>query len=377
VSHQCRFARTTPACNTYRQHIQCVFLQIKECAEKYEGREKALLLQSTKKLNMSELYPLKFKAILKERIWGGDKLGKVLNKSVKKKGIGESWELSCVDGDISVISNGYLKNNSLQEAIEIYMDELVGEKVFSEFGTDFPLLIKFIDAADDLSIQVHPDDKLAAERHKSFGKTEMWYVMDANPGAQLISGFNKKMTKNEYAEHVNNKSLRSILNFHTVQKGDTFFIPAGRVHAIGAGLLIAEIQQTSDITYRIYDWDRIDASGKPRELHTDLALDAIDYAFTDDVKLSPAKTSNTPVQLASCKYFTTNRIVVDKPLERDYITIDSFIIYICCEGVFEIVYDDNQKTEVKKGETVLIPAILKDIQLNPKPGAEILEVYIS
>jgi len=325
---------------------------------------------------MNKLYPLKFKPLLKERIWGGDKLKTLLAKKGKCSSCGESWELSAVEDNISVVENGFLKNNNLQELIEIYMGDLVGDKIYDKYGVEFPLLIKFIDANDDLSIQVHPNDKLAIERHHSFGKTEMWYVMDANPGATLISGFNKQTNQQEYINHLNNKALKQILNVQSVKFGDVFFIPAGRVHAIGSGILLAEIQQTSDITYRIYDWDRTDAHGMPRELHTDLALDAIDYNFHNDVKTNYENKTNTVVNLARCEYFTTNKMVLDKPIERDYILIDSFVIYMCCKGSFDLIYGDNMHIEVSMGDTILLPAMYKNVSLLPKTMAEILEVYV-
>lgn len=325
---------------------------------------------------MSQLYPLKFKNILKERIWGGNKLAEVLGKKKSKNGIGESWELSGVEGDISVIANGFLQGNNLEEIIEIYMGDLVGDKVYDQFGLQFPLLIKFIDANDDLSIQVHPNDALAAERHNSYGKTEMWYVLEANAGAELISGFNKPLNKDEYLTHLENKTLGKIMYSQPVQKGDTFFIPAGRVHAIGKGILIAEIQQTSDITYRIYDYDRLDKSGLERELHTEEALDAIDYTYVKEVKTLYPQYKNGSVQLATCQYFTTNKLVFDQPMERDYIELDSFVVYICCEGSFEIKADGIETVPVTKGETVLLPASLKNIMLQPLAEVELLEVYI-
>lgn len=333
-------------------------------------------MQSTNFFKMNELYPLKFKPILKDRIWGGDKLKTIYGKQGKCTVCGESWELSAVPEDVSIVESGFLKNNTLVELIEIYMGDLVGDKVYDQFGIVFPLLIKLIDANDDLSIQVHPDDALALKRHQSFGKTEMWYVMDTDPDAGLISGFNKQMTKEEYLGHLNNKSLKTILTKVPVKKGDSFFIPAGRVHAIGAGILLAEIQQTSDITYRIYDWDRVDASGKSRELHTDLALDAIDYTYHSDTRTAYADKENTPVNIAKCQYFTTNKLKLTKSIERDYIEIDSFVIYICCSGSFDLVYNQHDKIEVGKGQTVLLPAIYKNVTLVPKAASEILEVYI-
>jgi mannose-6-phosphate isomerase len=325
---------------------------------------------------MQELYPLKFKPLLKERIWGGDKLKTGLGKKGKCAVCGESWEISAVEKNISIVEEGFLKNNNLQELIEIYMGDLVGDKIFDKFGIEFPLLIKFIDANDDLSIQVHPTDKVAYERHHSFGKTEMWYVMDANKGSTLISGFNKPSGKEDYLKHLNEKSLKQILNVLPVEHGDAFFIPAGRIHAIGSGILLAEIQQTSDITYRIYDWDRIDSLGKKRDLHTELALDAIDYNYYDNIKTVYESRLNALVNIARCEYFTTNKIVFNKTIGRDYIDIDSFVIYICCEGKFDLDYDGMRKVEVSKGQTVLLPAVYKNISMIPKMQSEVLEVYI-
>ncbi len=325
---------------------------------------------------MNTLYPLIFKPALKDRIWGGTKLKTDFDKQGKCTTCGESWEISAVDGDISVVENGFLKNNNLQEIIEIYMGDLVGDKVYDTFGLEFPLLIKFIDANDDLSIQVHPNDKLAHERHNSFGKTEMWYVMDSKTGASLISGFNKQTSKDEYTKSVTYNTLKQLLNRTEVKHGDTFFIPSGRVHAIGAGIMLAEIQQTSDITYRIYDWDRVDSNGNARELHTDLAVDAIDYKYYNDIKTEYTDKLNAVVNLAKCNYFTTNKLHIDKQMHRDYVKLDSFVIYICCEGKFELEYADNLKIEVHKGQTVLLPAIYKSVNLIPFGKTELLEVYI-
>lgn len=333
-------------------------------------------MQSTKSFTMDQLYPLKFKPILKERIWGGNKLSTELGKNGKCQRCGESWELSAVQGDVSIVANGFLKNNSLEEIIEVYMGDLVGDKIYEQFGNEFPLLIKFIDANDDLSIQVHPNDDLALERHNSYGKTEMWYVMDSKPGAKLISGFTKAIRPQEYLEYLKSNKIEEILNKIAVQSGDCFFIPAGRVHAIGAGILLAEIQQTSDVTYRIYDYNRTDASGKQRELHTDLATGAINFEYIKDAKTSYQLEKNNPVTLVQCPYFTTNRIDLDSSLERDYWSLDSFVIYICCKGKFNITYHESEKIEVLKGETVLLPASLGEIKLEPLEKTELLEVYI-
>lgn len=325
-----------------------------------------------------ELYPLKFTPIFKERIWGGNKLQTLLGKDIGvETPIGESWELSSVEDNISVVSNGFLEGNDLQELIEIYMGDLVGEEVFEKFGLEFPLLVKLIDANDDLSIQVHPGDDIARERHGAFGKTEMWVALDGNENSRLISGFNRDTNKDEFIESVENNTLIDLLNFETVNKGDVFFVPAGRVHAICAGNLVAEIQQTSDVTYRIYDYDRRDSQGNSRELHLDLSLDVIDYTKVKDTKINCESKENEPVELVSCNYFTTNRLLINKPLGRDYYSIDSFVIYLCTEGSCQIGEPDGIKETMKKGDTVLIPAALNSVEIIPfSEKAELLEIYI-
>lgn len=322
------------------------------------------------------LYPLKFRPIYKDTIWGGEKLKTILNKKEASSTCGESWELSGVNNNISEVCNGFLEGNNLEELIEIYMGDLIGDAVYDQFGLEFPLLIKFIDANDKLSIQVHPDDELAKERHDSFGKTEMWYVMQAEKDANLIVGFNKNTDKSNYLKHLEEKRLTEILNFETVKEGDVYFIPAGRVHAIGSGILLAEIQQTSDVTYRIYDWDRVDKDGNPREMHTKLAVDAIDYKSYPEYKTNYQSKKNTTTKLVSCPYFETNNILFDTQIEKDYYLIDSFVIYICLDGEFDIQYNENQRERVFKGETVLIPACLNNISLIPLKTTKILEVYI-
>lgn len=321
------------------------------------------------------LYPLKFKPIYKERIWGGRKIETAFGKTLPAgEKIGESWELSGVDGDVSVVANGQLKGNNLQELTEIYMGDLVGDKVFEQYGEEFPLLIKLIDADDNLSIQVHPDDKLAAERHNSFGKTEMWYVVGHEAGAELYLGFNQAVDRAKYLEYLNVGRLAELLTAYKVEDGDSFFIPAGTIHAIGKGLLIAEIQQTSDITYRVFDWNRVDPkTGQGRELHTELALDAIEYKSRSDYKTVAAPKVNAPVTLEKCPYFQTNSLIVDGEAVRDYAALDSFVIYICLDGSLELAYDGGVET-VAKGETVLVPAELTEITLRGK--GKVLEVYI-
>ena len=326
---------------------------------------------------MNGLYPLKFRPIFKEKIWGGQKLRTVLNKDFSPlSNAGESWELSGVEGNISVVTNGFLAGNDLNELLEIYMGDLVGDKVYEKFQNEFPLLIKFIDANDVLSIQVHPDDELAMKRHNSNGKTEMWYVLQADEGASLISGFSRKVSKEEYLKYLEEKKLEDILMKHEVTEGDVFFIPAGRVHAIGKGILLAEIQQTSDVTYRIYDFDRKDKDGNTRELHTELALDAIDYEYYDDLRTDYPREMNKTVNLVSCKYFNTNLLEFDLVIEKDFYHLDSFLIYMCTDGEFEICYGQGECVNVKKGETVLVPAELRTIKLNPLKKTKVLEVHL-
>ncbi|MFP3860852.1 MAG: type I phosphomannose isomerase catalytic subunit [Bacteroidales bacterium] len=326
---------------------------------------------------MQDLYPLKFKPIYKEKIWGDQRLKSVLNKEIPSdKKIGESWEISAVQDNISVVSNGFLAGNNLQELIEVYMADLVGENNYKKYGIEFPLLIKFIDADDVLSIQVHPDDELAKKRHNAYGKTEMWYVVEAEKDAELIAGFNKEMTKEEYLKNLQNNTLPEILNKEKVKAGDVFFLPAGRIHAIGAGILLAEIQQTSDVTYRIFDWNRKGQDGKPRELHTELAVDAIDYNYYEDYRTTYEKNKNKTTNLANCQYFTTNILEFDKVVEKELIKIDSFVIYMCMDGKAELEYHEGERETIEKGETVLIPAFMDYIKIIPKPETKLLEVYI-
>lgn len=323
-----------------------------------------------------KLYPLKFKPILKSIIWGGNEICKFKGLTLEQDGIGESWEISSVEGNISVIANGDLENKDLTEVIATYKEQLVGKSNFATFGTTFPLLIKFIDARDNLSIQVHPDDELAKKRHNSFGKTEMWYVINAAPGAFLYSGFEKQMTPESYVKSIEDNTFVDYLAKHDVKRGDVFFLPAGRVHAIGAGTFIAEIQQTSNITYRIYDYNRTDANGNPRELHTDLAKDAIDFKLYDNYKTSYTRKENQPVELESCKYFTTNLLEVTKGITRDYSSIDSFVAYICMGGACNIKDNKGNELHVKQGETILIPADTENVFIAPEGDALLLETYV-
>lgn len=319
----------------------------------------------------TSLYPLQFRPILKERIWGGTKLKSVLNKPITSQITGESWELSTVDGDVSIIANGAFQGKSLLELIDAHPNEILGTQVHERFGKQFPLLFKYLDAREDLSIQVHPNDELAKKRHNSFGKTEMWYVMQADPNSRLIVGFKEDSNAKEYVEHLENKTLLDILDSIPVQVGDVFFLETGTVHAIGAGLLIAEIQQTSDITYRLYDFDRVDAQGNQRELHIDLALDAINYRRVE-AKKAYSKTENASNTMVDCPYFTTNLIPLQGTMEvrKDG---NSFTVYMCTEGGFKLTVG-GQESVYRKGDTVLVPASISEFELSG--NATLLEIYI-
>ncbi len=320
-------------------------------------------------------YPLTFEPILKERIWGGEKLTTVFKKGSKKTGIGESWELSDVDEDISVVSNGSLKGKSLKELIQTYKGQLVGEKVYETFGDSFPILIKFIDAKTPLSIQVHPNNELAKERHNSFGKNEMWYIMEADNDAELIVGFNQEISPKEYLKKLHEGNILEVLNSEKISKGDTFYIPTGRVLAIGAGVLLAEIQQTSDVTYRIYDYKRVDAAtGKERELHTDLALDAIDSQLHDSYKTPYSLIENESSKLVYSPYFKTNIIQLNGSVNKDYSNLDSFVIYMCVEGNAKISCG-KETYSLNHGQTMLLPATINHVELIAD-SAKLLEVFL-
>ncbi len=325
---------------------------------------------------MNQLYPLKFIPIILDKMWGGSKLRTLLQKPTPSDKAGESWEISSVEEHVSEVSNGFLAGNTLEELIEVYMGDLVGDLIFEKFGVEFPLLIKFIDANDMLSIQVHPDDELAKKRHNSFGKTEMWYVMQADEQAELFVGFNRKVDKEMYLNHLKEKKLPAILNSEPVKSGDVFFLPAGRVHAIGSGILLAEIQQTSDVTYRIYDFDRSDADGKPRELHTDMAVDAIDYTYHENYKTEYQDIPDQPVPLISCQYFTTNKLELTKSCVRDTSWLDSFVIYMCLEGSCCFVTAGNEDVPLTRGESILVPASLDIYTIKPNGSTSLLEVFI-
>jgi mannose-6-phosphate isomerase len=326
---------------------------------------------------MSELYPLKFETVLKEKVWGGSALVSRFNKiSTGSQHIGESWELSGVSDNQSVVSNGFLAGNNIEELIEVYMGDITGDSIYDKFGNEFPLLIKFIEAQEDLSIQVHPGNDLAKKRHNAYGKTEMWYILEGKNGSKIYTGFNEGVTKEVYEDALKNGAITDILNVETAEAGDTYFTPAGRVHAIGAGIVLVEIQQTSDITYRIFDWNRKGTGKEKRELHTELALEAIDFSKSGHCKIRLEPEINKTENLIDCEFFCANIININKAIDKEYYSNDSFVVYICIEGEFSICWDGNSENVIR-GETVLLPAMIKEVTLQPGNEARILEIFIN
>jgi len=322
-----------------------------------------------------ELYPLKFQPLYKYRIWGGEKLKTELGKNYSENLIGESWEISDVNNDETLVTEGPLKGLTLKQLTKRFKGDFLGETVYTAFGNNFPLLIKFIDAKTPLSIQVHPSNEIAKSRHNSFGKNEMWYVMQAEKEAELIIGFKEDLSPKQYEQYLKDGKILDVMNHEVVSKGDTFYIPTGRVHAIGAGVLLAEIQQTSDITYRIYDYDRVDnTTGEKRELHNDLAKDVIDFSVHDTYKTHYNKTVNQSNTLVHSPYFKTNFLKVEGNITKDYSNLDSFVIYMCVDGNTQIKWKNDIFT-LKKGETLLLPASIKNISLS-STSCELLEVYL-
>jgi len=323
------------------------------------------------------MYPLKFEPILKQTLWGGDKIieFKHLNESLSN--VGESWEISAVENNESVVANGLDKGLTLSEMVRKYRGDLVGEANYARFGSKFPLLIKFIDAKLDLSIQVHPGDELAKKRHNSFGKNEMWYVVSADKGAKLISGFSQQITSKEYKERVYDGTFADVLQSSEVQEGDVFYVPAGRVHGIGAGVFVAEIQQTSDITYRIYDYNRKDKDGKLRELHTTQAIEAINFNdIEDDFRTKYDELKNEPVELVASPYFTTSVYDMEEEISCDYSELDSFIIFICIKGSCRLIADGEEEISLTSGETILLPAAIQEVKIIPDGNVKLLETYV-
>ncbi|MEI6123522.1 MAG: type I phosphomannose isomerase catalytic subunit [Bacteroidota bacterium] len=324
---------------------------------------------------MANLYPLKFEPIYKQKVWGGNKIKTILQHDYAPlPNCGEVWLVSGLAQQPSMVKNGFLKDNTLPELVEIYMADLVGEANYRNFGNEFPLLFKFINAEDFLSVQVHPNNRLAIDRHNALGKTELWYVLAADQGAQLISGLLPHTEKHHYLQHLQQKTLKDILNYQSAATGDVFFVPAGLVHAIGPGTLLAEIQQSSDSTYRIYDWDRLPVDGIPRQLHTDLALYAIQFDEPTH-KSHPSVLANRPVLLQDSEFFTVSLFHLTHNLTLDYCENDSFVVYLCIEGGFELISAGHSEM-VSTGEAILLPADTNEIQIIPSPECKFIETYI-
>lgn len=313
---------------------------------------------------MIEKAPIRFVPYLKSVIWGGDKICKYKGIEQREPNIGESWEISAVPGHESVVAEGTYEGATLVDLIDRFGADLLGEKVVAKYGNRFPLLVKLIDAADNLSVQVHPDDDLAMKRHGSLGKTEMWYIIDTEKGAKILAGLNTEMTPEEYAERVGDGTFADTIAVHESAPGDVFFLPAGRVHAIGAGNLLAEIQESSDITYRIYDYDRCDAQGNPRELHTDLAKDAIDYTVHAEYKSPRPAAGETDAEIVACDHFSVRRVLVDGKW-RPSLGRDSFAVLMCVDGATALEWPGGKAT-LTQGQTVLIPAAMDDLTVDGK-----------
>ncbi|MCG9971861.1 type I phosphomannose isomerase catalytic subunit [Christiangramia crocea] len=319
-------------------------------------------------------YGIKFKPILKDKIWGGSKLKNILGKSATDSA-GESWEISTVEGDVSEVQNGVYKGLPFDELLERFQDKVLGKSVVNKFGGNFPLLIKYIDASKNLSVQVHPGDEMAKKNHNSYGKTEMWYIMQADKGSMINVGWKNKISSEEYSESLKNGTITDHLNFIPVNEGDTFFIKAGKVHAIGEGVMLAEIQQTSDVTYRVYDWDRVDENGVSRELHIDLAGEAMNFNVIDDHSVDYKLIKNQSTNLVDCQFFTTNIIEVQGKIVKDYSSLDSFVIFMCVLGKAKIDVDGAEEL-IEYGESILVPATSKSITIDGNLS-KLLEVYIS
>ncbi len=321
------------------------------------------------------LYPMKFAPVFKEKIWGGQKIQQKF--SIACDGIekcGEMWVLSAVKNDETEVLDGYFQGNTPNEMSEVFMDDFLGEDMYNKYKEEFPILLKIIDANDYLSVQVHPNDEIAEKKHGlRFGKSEMWYVLDADEGAQIVAGFNRPMDKEKLLKHIEAGTLKDTLNFETMKRGDMIYLPAGMVHAMGPGLLIAEIQQTSDVTYRLYDWDRLDDNGNSRELHIEDAAGAIDYEMKPQVIRGFSPKSNNTTPMIQTPYFSTSFVNLQTIVEKNLEIMDKFVIYFCISGSFALHHEQG-KENVKAGECVLVPAITDKIFLIPEPGAEIIEI---
>lgn len=316
-----------------------------------------------------------FNPIFKSVIWGGERIAPFKSVVTDQKQIGESWEISGVPGSESIVASGPDKGLTLSQLLEKYGPKLLGGRNYQKYGNSFPLLIKFIDAADDLSVQVHPDDELARKRGSEFGKTEMWYVVDSAKDARLANGFNRKINPKEYEGLVKSGEIMDVLNFNPIKPGDAFFIPAGRVHAIGKGAFVAEIQETSDITYRLYDYKRRDKEGNERELHTEQAFEAINFNDTEGNAVNYVARRDMPVNLVTSPFFTTNLWRIDQEVMRNYSEWDTFVAIICTKGSATLT-SGEESLEITAGTSVLIPAVSKAVTIKPHGMFEALETYI-
>ncbi|MBE6287463.1 MAG: mannose-6-phosphate isomerase [Mediterranea massiliensis] len=323
------------------------------------------------------MYPLRFKPVLKQTLWGGERIIPFKRMDEKIENVGESWEISAVENFESIVANGPDAGRTLTEMVRRYKSDLVGEANYARFGEKFPLLVKFIDANKDLSVQVHPADELAQRRHGCFGKNEMWYVLDAEKDSFIISGFKQEITPKEYKERLHNASLLDVLQVCNANVGDVFYVPAGRVHGIGAGCFVVEIQQTSDITYRIYDYNRRDKDGNLRELHTTLAMDAINFLDAqEDFRTVYEKNKNEPVEILETPYFSTSIYDMTEDITCDYSDLDSFVIFICLEGECRMVDDEQNEVVLKAGDTLLLPAAVQELKILPCGNVKLLETYV-
>lgn len=316
----------------------------------------------------------KFKPLLKSTLWGGDKIIPFKHLQSTQQQVGESWEISGVEDNETIVSDGEYSGKKLNELVTLFGEKLVGRDNYKRFGNEFPLLIKFIDARQDLSIQVHPTDEIAHRQGKERGKTEMWYIMNSDSDAKLYSGLKLRITPEEYKQMVENDTICDALAQYSVQEGDVFFLPAGRIHAIGTGCFLAEIQQTSDVTYRIYDFKRKDKDGNYRQLHTQEASECINYEVEDTYRTSYQPRKNEGVSLVECPYFSTAVYDLDEPMTLDYSELDSFVILIGMKGESRITDDEGHTTTLNEGETVLIPATTKGIQV--EGTIKFLETYV-
>ena len=332
-----------------------------------------------KKMNIesNKLYPLKFRPVLKQKLWGGNHIKTIYHHDEPQlEGVGESWDVSAIEEDDCEVINGWLEGNTLADLVEVYMGDLVGDRVYEQYGNEFPLLLKLIDANDKLSIQVHPNDELAETEHGLNGKTEMWYVLEAEPDAHVILGFTRYLSQEEYLERMAMGNIEEVLQKYPVKKGDVYFIPAGTVHSIGKGCLILEVQQASDLTYRLYDYNRYDAEGNLRELHTELAAKAIDFENWQGRKITLTPAQNGIINLVECPYFTVNEMQIDKPKEYDLAPINSFVLLSCVEGHVTIKWAEDHLT-LTDGETILIPAEMNSLYIVPTVNSKLLETYIN